>query len=190
SRAAIFFTAFQITSFLSVIVFVKSTLQGFEWYAYQPNAWMHPRALEIQGSVLGFICLAWIALRVATPDSGLSAQPQFAGSRVSARDTAGKLNIAQQLKELSKVLPLPLGFDHLVAHGLLISFGILVGYGTMTGIAKELAPDPALAPVRDLATFSHQIVFGSGGWVFLALLLLLLVRASSLRGWRAFVLRR
>ena len=63
SRATIFFTAFQMTVVLGALLSTKSFLQRFEWYAYQSDAWLHPWALQIQGSVLGLICLGWMAFQ-------------------------------------------------------------------------------------------------------------------------------
>ncbi len=173
SRAPIFFTAFQITSFLGVAVFVKSTLQGFEWYAFQPDAWLHPWALEIQGSVLGFICLGWIALRLIWRSRRVPGKSQFVDHSLesSPSDLSGEQKFAGQIYEAWKVLDMPLAFDHLVAAGLVIAFGILVVYGTMTGVGQELATDSSLSPVRDLASFSHTTIFDSGGWILWAILI-------------------
>src|SRR5689334_18547676 len=63
NRRRVLLNAFQIALVCALVLTVKASLQGFEWYAYLPHAFLHPAALQIQGAVLTFFCLAWIALR-------------------------------------------------------------------------------------------------------------------------------
>src|SRR5689334_7669450 len=63
NRRRVLLNTFQIALVCALVLTVKASLQGFEWYAYLPHAFLHPAALQIQGAVLTFFCLAWIALR-------------------------------------------------------------------------------------------------------------------------------
>ncbi|HKU74199.1 MAG TPA: hypothetical protein VJR02_09780 [Pyrinomonadaceae bacterium] len=56
--------AFQIALICALVLTVKAALQGFEWYSYLPHAFLHPAALQIQGTVLTLFCLTWILLRL------------------------------------------------------------------------------------------------------------------------------
>jgi len=44
--------------------------------AYRPYAWLHPWALQIQGSVLGFMCLAWIGIRALARRLAIMPKPE------------------------------------------------------------------------------------------------------------------
>jgi len=182
-RATIFFTAFQITLFLAAALFVKSSLQSFEWYAYQPNAWLHPWALQIQGSIAAFICLAWITIRLLVR-SRIYEHATDDGSR-EAEEVETKP--PGWLDEAWKILDMPVAFDHLVAAVLLISFAGLVVFGTMTGIGQELATG-SVAPVRNLAGFPHEIIFGGGGWILWAILFTVMLGNLWERGRKRFAL--
>ena len=43
---------------------IKSALQQYDWYAFLPHAFLHPIALQLQGTALLLLSLAWIAARV------------------------------------------------------------------------------------------------------------------------------
>jgi hypothetical protein len=45
------------------VLTVKAALQQYEWYSYLPHAFLHPAALQIQGTVLALFCLAWLNRR-------------------------------------------------------------------------------------------------------------------------------
>ncbi|HET7286027.1 MAG TPA: hypothetical protein VFI71_01110, partial [Pyrinomonadaceae bacterium] len=63
NRRRILLNAFQISLICALVLTVKASLQEFEWYSYLPHAFLHPAALQIQGTVLALFCLVWIALR-------------------------------------------------------------------------------------------------------------------------------
>ncbi len=156
THTSYFFLAFQVASTLGAILFTKSLLQRFDWYAFRPDVWLHPWALEVQGIVLGLLCLVWIAFR-------MFARRRFGsvtGENQKERSWAARI-----------VLDLPLAFDHVLAGLLVLGFIALIVLGAASGISQELA-SPARAPlVFDLAGFPHQMIFGIGALALLGVLL-------------------
>src|SRR6185369_1025108 len=70
NRRRVLLNAFQIALVCALVLTAKASLQEFDWYSYLPHAFLHPAALQIQGTVLALFCLGWIALRfVAKGDS-------------------------------------------------------------------------------------------------------------------------
>jgi hypothetical protein len=63
NRRQLLFIALQIALTAGIILSVKATLQGYEWYTYLPHAFLHPAALQIQGTMLALLCLVFIAVR-------------------------------------------------------------------------------------------------------------------------------
>jgi hypothetical protein len=55
---------FQVALLCGLVLTVKAALQGFDWYSYLPHAFLHPAALQIQGTMLALFCLTWLALRL------------------------------------------------------------------------------------------------------------------------------
>ena len=159
SRASIFFTAFQMTFTLGAILATKSFLQGFDWYAYQPNAWLHPWGLQIQGTVLGLFCLTWIAIRLV-------------GRQVARKRSEAEVKTEPGwIRTLWTVLDLPTAFDHLLAGALAIGFTLLTVFGAASGISKELTSAARPPRVFDLLGFPHELIFGLGSWIILGILL-------------------
>ena len=167
SRATIFFTAFQMTVVLGALLSTKSFLQRFEWYAYQSNAWLHPWALQIQGSVLGLICLGWMAIRI-----GARRTPERASD---ADSNISKVKRSSWLEPFKQSLIQPIAFDHLLAAGLVIGFALLAMFGALTGISKELTNAARTPTTFDLLGFPHTLIFGIGSWILLAILLVLMI---------------
>ncbi len=164
-RATIFFTAFQLTVVFGALLSTKSFLQRFEWYAYQSNAWLHPWALQIQGSVLGLICLGWIAIRIIARGK---LEP-------ASNHEIGKVKRSSWLEPFKQSLSLPIAFDRLLAGVLVIGFAMLAMFGSLTGISKELTNAARSPTTFDLAGFSHTLIYGNGSWTLLAILLVVMV---------------
>jgi hypothetical protein len=162
SRASILFTAFQIALTLGAILLTRFCLQHFDWYAYQPNAWLHPWALQIQGSVLGLICLSWIAIRALVRKSGAGAARK---SEIENKNERGWTPVARL------TLDMPIAFDHLLSGALAIGFAMLSIFGTASGISKELTHAARTPLVFNLAGFPHELIFGVGSLILLAILL-------------------
>jgi hypothetical protein len=173
SHSPIFFSGFQMALALGAILLTKSYLQRFEWYAYRSDAWLHPWALQVQGSVLGLICLTWIVIRAV------------ARRRVRARtDQIGnERGWAARL-----VFEMPVAFDHLLAGALMIGFVILMGFGTASGISAELTNAARSPQVFNLAGFPHELIFGIRSLFLLAILLAAMFANLRERGHRVFAL--
>jgi hypothetical protein len=173
SRTVIFFNGFQIAMTLGAILLTKSFLQRFEWYAYRPNAWLHPWALQVQGSVLGLICLTWIATRAIARTRGPARTDQIENER----GWAARL-----------VLEMPFAFDHLLGGALVIGFVVLMVFGTASGISAELTSAVRTPLVFNLAGFPHELIFGIGSLILLAILLAVMFANSRERSHGVFAL--
>ncbi len=169
----IFFTGFQMALTFGAILLTKSGLQRFEWYAYRPNAWVHPWALQVQGSVLGLICLTWIVTRAIARRRVPAPTDQIENER----GWAARL-----------VLEMPFSFDHLLGGALVIGFVMLMVFGTASGISAELTSAGRTPLVFNLAEFPHELVFGVGSLILLAILLAVMSANSRERGHGVFAL--
>jgi len=169
SHAPPFFTAFQVALALGAVLLTKSYLQGFEWYAVEPNAWLHPWTLQIQGSVLGLFCFIWLALRIFT-------RKRLAGHTEKQPGWIEKL-----------LLEMPVAFDHLLAGALVIGFAVLTVSGTGFGIRKELT-SPTSSPLAFDFAFPHELIFGAGSLILLIILLAVMFGNQRERGSYPFAL--
>src|SRR6185369_3647536 len=64
NRRRLILNLFQVALLGALVLTVKAALQGFDWYSYVPHAFLHPAALQIQGTMLALFCLTWLALRL------------------------------------------------------------------------------------------------------------------------------
>src|SRR5215213_1370868 len=64
NRRRLIFNSFQIALLCALVLTVKAALQEYDWYSYLPHAFLHPAALQIQGTVLTLFCLMWLAVRL------------------------------------------------------------------------------------------------------------------------------
>ncbi|MGQ0763532.1 MAG: hypothetical protein ACT4OT_16170 [Acidobacteriota bacterium] len=170
SHARSFFTQFQMAVTLGAILTTKSALQIFDWYAYRPNVWLHPWALQVQGIVLGLICLGWV------------------GSRLLVRKRAARLEKAGNSWFAQIFLERSLAFDHLLAAALVIGFVVLMVFGTASGINRELTAATRTALVFDLGGFPYRLIFGTGSLALLATLLVLMLANLRQRAHFGFAL--
>ena len=170
SHAPIFFTQFQMAVTLGAILATKSFLQIFDWYAYQPNVWLHPWALQVQGIVLGLISLAWV------------------GSRLLVRKRAARVEKAGTGWFAQIFLGRSIAFDHLLAAALVTGFVMLMVFGTASGINRELTPAARTALVFDLGGFPYSLIFGTGSLALLATLLAVMLANLRERAHFGFAL--
>jgi hypothetical protein len=170
-RGPIFFTAFQITFMWGAILSTKSFLRRFDWYAYQPNAWLHPWALQIQGAVLGLICLTWIAIRMFAQKPFADAHAETGTRNPELEDKTERVGTTT----FRVAMEMPIAFDHLLAGALVIGFTLLTVFGAASGVAKELTNAARHPPVFNLQGFPHELIFGSGSWILFAILLVLML---------------
>ena len=152
NRERIIYNAFQISLIGAFILSIKAALQQYEWYSYLPHAFLHPAALQIQGTVLALLCLAWLALRLIVRRACLK------------QDEGGWLTSAWRL------LDARVSIDRMVVWTLLGGFMLLAFYGTLSGVVRELAAQGSGYPGFNIAGFPHEEALGLGSWVLLGLL--------------------
>lgn len=159
NRHEIIFHAFQIALLCAIVLTVKAALQQFEWYSYLPHAFLHPSALQIYGTVLTLLCLAWLALRVVVK----RALPKD-------QETASR----GWLHDAWRLLDTNYSVDRILSWLLLGAFVLFAAYGTLSGVVRELAVLGSAFPGINIANFPHQEVLGLGSWILLGLLAVLL----------------
>lgn len=178
NRLQLLFTAMQVALASTVLLTVKLGLQQSDWYAYLPNAWLHPWSLQIQGSVLVMFGLAWIALRifVRRAVSKLDASDE---SRAVESFASGTANVEQTTRDeslaevtwsyLNSAWP---AFDRVLMWSVLGGFVLMGIYGALNGLRLELATRGIAVSSWNLAGFPHEQADGAGAWILLGLLLL------------------
>lgn len=155
NRNRLLFNVFQIALTCAVVLTIKATLQQYDWYSYLPHAFLHPTALQIQGTVLALLVLAWIAVRVI----------------VRRRITAGAADrTGYWLNDAWRLLDHGVSFDRIVAWALVGAFVLLAVYGSIAGVTQELAAWGSGYTGFDVAGFPHQEALGLGSWIVLGLL--------------------
>jgi hypothetical protein len=163
--SAIFFAGLQMALALAAVLLTKFILQRFDWYAFRPDAWADPRALQVQGIVLALMCLAWVGVRLVLRKFFQATEP-------------GRL----------RRIATGMAFDHLLSAALLFGFVILLLYGSATGIGYELT-NPARAPATyDFAGHPHALIFGVGSLLLLVVLLAVMIGNAIEHRRGAFVL--
>jgi len=163
--SAIFFAGLQMALALAAVLLTKLILQRFDWYAFRPDAWGDPRALQVQGIVLALMCLAWVAIRLVLRKLFPESEP----GRLSRIATG-------------------VAFDHLLSAALLFGFVILLLYGSATGIGYELTDSARTPATYDFAGHPHALIFGIGSLLLLVVLLAVMVGNAIERRRGAFVL--
>ena len=154
NRNRLLLNLFQIALTCAVVLAIKATLQQYDWYSYLPHAWLHPTALQIQGTVLTLLVLAWIALRMI----------------VHRRMPAGPGAEGHWLNDAWRLLDHNSSFDRIVSWTLVAAFLLLAIYGSIAGVTQELAAWGSGYPGFDVAGFPHQEALGLGSWIVLGLL--------------------
>ncbi len=151
NRRRIIFSALQIALTCAFVLTVKAALQQYDWYSYLPHAFLHPSALQIYGTVLALLCLAWLAVRLLV-------------KRASAgHDDENWLAAAWRL------LDTKYSVDRIVAWLLLGGFLLLAVYGSFSGVVREVAAMGSDAGF-DVAGSPHEEALTLGSWIVLGLL--------------------
>jgi hypothetical protein len=162
------FTVFQIALAGALVLAIKATLQQYEWYAYLPHAFLHPTALQIQGTVLVLLSLGWVGVRFA-----LSDKLQFVESRDIGTSTAGANPATEHWTSAARrLLQLNFAFDRLVIWAVLGAFALLAIYGAFSGVKQELTAGGSATRAWDIVGFPHHEALGLGSWVLLGLLVI------------------
>lgn len=169
NRRRVLLNAFQIALVCALALTVKASLQGFEWYSYLPHAFLHPAALQIQGTVIALFCLAWIAMRFVVK------------SALAKRPDESWLKDAWRLLDSFSV-------DRLIVWLLPGAFLLLAFYGAMSGLFQELAALGKSYYGFNIAEFPHQEALGVGSWIVLGLLLLIMLANFWERRRRIYLL--
>ena len=151
NRNRVLFNGFQIALTCGVVLTVKATLQQYVWYSYLPHAFLHPTALQIQGTLLALLVLAWIGLRFVV------------------RQRRASTELGHWLDDAWRLLD-SYTFDRIVSWALIVAFLLLAIYGSLAGITQELAAWGSGYPGYDVAGFPHQEALGLGSWIVLGLL--------------------
>jgi hypothetical protein len=170
NRNRIIFNAFQIALTCAVVLTIKATLQQYDWYAYLPHAFMHPTALQIQGTVLTLLVLAWIAVRFVV------------------RRRRASTELGHWLDDAWRLLDGGISFDRLVTWALVGAFVLLAVYGSIAGVTQELAAWGSNYPGYDVAGFPHQEALGLGSWIVLGLLTVAMLANYAERRRGAYLL--
>ena len=169
NRRRVLLNTFQIALLCALVLTVKASLQEFEWYSYLPHAFLHPAALQIQGTVLALFCLGWIALRFVVKGA-LAKQPD-----------------ESWLKDAWRLLD-SLSVDRLIVWLLPGAFLLLALYGAFSGVVLELAALGTRHSGTNIAEFPHQEALGAGSWIVLGLLLLTMLANFRERRARIYLL--
>jgi hypothetical protein len=174
NRRQLLFTAFQIALTVGAILSVKATLQQYEWYTYLPHAFMHPSALQIQGTILALLSLLWIGARVIVKKRAVlgaqassPASSQHAPELVTSR--RGRLR-SQHAGDFWKLLDTPYSIDRVIPWVLLGGFVLMAIYGAASGVAQEFAPSGSETLNWNIAGFPHSEAFALGSWIVMGLL--------------------
>ena len=170
NRRRIILHAFHIALICALVLTVKASLQQFEWYSYLPHAFLHPAALQIYGTVLVLLCLAWVGLRFVVQ----RALPKH-GERV-------------WLQDASRLLDTNVSIDRVLSGMLLGAFVLFAVYGAVSGLTRELTALGTDYPGLNIAGFAHHEALGLGSWILLGLLAVLMLGNYRERRQREYLL--
>ena len=195
NRRQLLFTAFQVALTAGAILTVKATLQQYEWYTYLPHAFMHPSALQIQGTVLALLSLVWIGVRVIVrkrstvvlgPQVSSPASSQHAPEVVTSSPEAS--GPRSQLGDFWKLLDTRYSIDRVIPWVLLGGFVILAIYGAASGVDQEFALRGSQSLDWNIAGFPHSEAFALGSWIVLGLLIIIMLANAWERRQRFYLL--
>jgi hypothetical protein len=162
------FTVFQIALAGALVLAIKATLQQYEWYAYLPHAFLHPTALQIQGTVLVLLSLVWVGVRFALSDKLKFVEPLDIGVSTAGANPATE----HWTTAARRLLKLNFAFDRLVLWAVLVAFALLAIYGAFSGVKQELTAGGSATRAWDIVGFPHHEALGLGSWILLGLLVI------------------
>jgi hypothetical protein len=153
-RSRFMFIAMQSALSAGLALAIKLALQNTEWYAYLPNAFLHPWSLQLQGAAIVVMGMVWLVLRAAVPNQNAdSAESRWPTLRYYLHGSR-------------------FAFDRILTVGVGVAFFVLAIYGALPGVVIELSWPGAPLGIDDLAGFPHAAVFGVGAWLLGGLLLI------------------
>jgi hypothetical protein len=180
NRRRLIMNLLQVTLICGLVLTVKAALQGFDWYSYLPHAFLHPAALQIQGTVLALYCLTWLALRLLAHRRTANAEMSLPADH----GTANPETAAPTVTPVTTLLDSRYAVDRFVLWALVPAFLLLAFYGSLPGITQELAGYATF----DVAGFPHAEAFGPGSWILLGLLLVAMLVSYYERRHSAYLL--
>ncbi len=164
------FRSFQIALTCGLVLAIKATLQQYDWYAYLPHAFLHPTALQIQGTALLLLSLVWVAVRFMVKQQSDKLQfVEYQDVHPTSEEKSEQRDWAHAAWQL---LNTRVAFDRLVSWLVLGGFVLLSIYGALSGVKQELTGRGSDAPVWNIAGFPHQEAFALGSWILLGLLVI------------------
>lgn len=175
NRHRVLFTLFQVALTCGSVLSVKAVLQQYDWYEYLPHAFLHPWSLQIQGTVLVLVCLAWTMLRFVT-------------KRVAESFTTSPTERNAWAVDAWRLLDARLALDRMLSWGLLGGLVLLAVYGAWSGIFQELTSAAHETYVWNIAGFPHEEAFGLGSWILMGLLVIAMLLNFRERGRRIYAL--
>jgi hypothetical protein len=170
NRRRVLLNTFQIALLCALVLTVKASLQEFAWYSYLPHAFLHPAALQIQGTVLALFCLGWIALRFVV------------------KGALPKQSLASWWTDAWGLLDTEYSIDRFISWLLPVAFLMLAMYGALSGLIQELAAWGSSYRGFNVAEFPHQEALGAGSWIVLGLMLLMMLANFWERRRRIYLL--
>jgi hypothetical protein len=173
NRRRLIFQIFQIALLSAVVLTVKAALQQFDWYSYLPHAFLHPSALQIYGTVLTLLCLAWLALRLVV-------------KRALANDNDTPAQ--GWLRDAARLLDTNYSIDRLLSWLLVGVFILFAVYGALSGLTRELNVFGSAYAGINIAGFPHQEALGLGSWILVGLLTVLMVASFRERKQKEYLL--
>ncbi len=179
--------AFQIAMICALVLTVKAALQGFEWYSYLPHAFLHPAALQIQGTVLTLFCLTWISLRLFVRRGSLECGG-LAPLSPRSDATDNKAAPGRRTPKWRSIVDYRYTIDQFFVWLLIPAFLLLAIYGAFSGTIRELLGLGTEYAGYDVANFPHAEALGAGSWIVLGLLTLAMLLAYWERRRSAFLL--
>ena len=171
NRRRLLFTAFQMAVTCGAVLTVKAALQEYDWYTYLAHAFLHPAALQTQGTVLAFLGLLWVTLRLVLTRSAWANDHQ-----------------ASWLSDLQRIVQGKYAIDRIISWGLVAVLLLLAGYGSFSGVTQELAARGSEYPGFNVAGFPHAEALSLGSWIVVGLVSVLMCAHAYERRGNRFLL--
>jgi len=178
NRRRVLFNAFQIALTCALVLTVKAALQQYDWYSYLPHAFLHPAALQIQGTVLALMCLAWLGLRLVVKRASLECgdlAPLWSRSdEIDSKAAPRRRTPGSWLGEGWRLLDTNYSIDRIVAWFLVAGLLLLALYGSLSGLVRELEVLGSAYSGINIAGFPHEQALALGSLILLGLLTVLM----------------
>ncbi len=197
-RSRLVFLATQAILTCACLLTVKLILQNTDWYAFNPNAYLHPTALHIYGITIVLLSLVWTTLRLVLkhtvavtttsnaqfdekkPESVTSEESHVEtavfSENFSETDENGQneedTNNPSFFNSFVEFLDYQtITFDRLAVLFVLTAFTFLTIYGASAGLTFEFAYKDTATTFHDIAGYPHTFANGFTAWVLWALLI-------------------